>query len=427
MQPLPGDPGFSVKKHKPFYGWVIVAAGVFILVTLFGIRNSFGVFFVSIQEEFALSRTATSSIYSAYLLLCCIFGIISGWALDRYGPRLTVTLMGFFTGLSLLLSSQTGQWWQLFFSYSLLLALGTGAPLPMLITVVSRWFVKRRGLAIGMTTAGAGLGIFVVAPSAAFLISRSGWRISFIVIGAAAWVLVISLAALLRRDPRAIGLMPDGAQMPPGAVSAGPLSSGEAPQQVRLLLRQLSGTGAFWLMFAAWLLFGICLSLIVTHLVPYAIDAGITTLKASTLLSLLSGSQIASQVLIGSISDAVGRKAPGISCALVGAFALIWLTSAHTLPMFYLFAVLFGFAWGGISTLNMTMVSDAFSGRNLGLIMGLMSVGWSVGNAIGSALGGVVFDIAGSYSPAFTGAAGAMLVIVLLFGLFRQDAIALSE
>lgn len=398
-------------KDKIFYGWVIVAAALVILSVLTGVRFSFGVFFKSLQGEFDLTRAATSGVFSVYMVLSAIFSIVSGWASDRYGPRVVVCLMGLFIGLSLLITSQANAFWQLFLSYSLLLAIGTAGTIPVVVTTVSRWFDKKRGVAIGIATSGAGLGTLVVAPFAAYLISDFGWRISYIIIGLVAWFVVISMAMLLRRDPGEMGVLPDGIK-----------SSGRTElvdregslQLVGLSLMQALRTRNFWLILAIWLLFGFCISLILTHVVPYATDIGVSIIEAATILSVISGFSILSRILVGRISDTVGRKIPGIICAMFGAGALVWLIGSHSLWMFYLFAVPFGFYYGGLGVSSLAMASDFFRGPSLGKIMGALEVGFLIGSAIGSVLGGFIFDVTGSYSMAFV----IGTVAILMTGLF---------
>ena len=123
----------TAEKGKLYYGWIVLLACFIIAVIGFGIQNSFGVFFKSLEVDFGLTRTLTSAIFSAFLLLCPVFGVLNGWILDHYGPRLIIILMGFFTGLSLLLTSWASAPWHLFASYSLLLAVGTGALFPVLM------------------------------------------------------------------------------------------------------------------------------------------------------------------------------------------------------------------------------------------------------------------------------------------------------
>ena len=126
---------------------------------------------------------ATSSIFSTYMVLCPVFAILGGRVLDRYGPRLLVLLMGGFTGLSLLLTGRANSSWQLFLAYSVIFAIGTGPGYSVLMSTTSRWFEKKRGLALAITASGGGLGTIVLAPFAAYLIGSFDWRTAFAVLG----------------------------------------------------------------------------------------------------------------------------------------------------------------------------------------------------------------------------------------------------
>ena len=384
---------------------------------LFGVRFSYGVFFKSIQAEFDLTRTVTSSVHSAYLMFCAVFSVLGGWAIDKYGPRRVFFSLGLITGISLMLISRTQSLWQFYLTYSLLLAVGTGAPVPLLSSVVSRWFDRKRGLALGISTSASGLGIVAIAPLAAYLISSLGWRTAYVCLAVVIWLGVMSLSPLLRRDPEEMGLLPDGAERRERLV---PEDRDEKPLTPTPSLSSVFRTGNFWLILGTWTLWGGCVSLIATHLIPYITDTGISAVGASTVLSLASGLQIISQLGVGRISDTIGRKIPGVVCALSGAFGLIWLSCVGELWAFYLFAVIFGFASGGVFLVTMVLVSDTFRHRNIGVIMGLLNVGWTTGNAVGAALGGIIFDITGSYIAAFGTAAGAMVIIAGIFVFVRK-------
>ena len=149
-------PSPSRIQDKVFYGWIIVATCLVIGTTIYGTRLSFGVFFKSIESEFSLSRAATSGVFSIYMVLCPVFAILAGWASDKYGPRIIILLMGVFTGLSLLLTSQTSSFWHLLITYSMLLSIGTGAVFVVSMSTISRWFDKNRAFALGIVSAGAG-------------------------------------------------------------------------------------------------------------------------------------------------------------------------------------------------------------------------------------------------------------------------------
>ena len=116
-----------VKNNKLFYGWVVVAAFFVISTTLAGLGISFGVFFKSIESEFNLTRTATSTVLSAYMIVHMLTAALGGWALDRYGPKIIMLLSGLFTGVGLLLTSQANSLWQLYITYGLLFAVGSGS------------------------------------------------------------------------------------------------------------------------------------------------------------------------------------------------------------------------------------------------------------------------------------------------------------
>ena len=131
-------PSPSKIKAKLFYGWVVIAAYLVIGIIVFGTRQSFGVFFKSIEGEFDLSRAATSGVFSAYMVFSCAIAVLGGWVLDRYGPRIITLLMGIFIGLSLLLTSQVNSVWQLFITYSLLLAMGAGAMFTVSMATAAR-------------------------------------------------------------------------------------------------------------------------------------------------------------------------------------------------------------------------------------------------------------------------------------------------
>lgn len=409
-------------KDKLFYGWVMVVAFLIIGTTLWGIRFSFGVFFKSIESEFNLTRTATSAIFSAHMVLGGIFSILGGWAFDRYGPRIITLLMGLFTGFSLVLASQTNSLWQLFITYSLLLSLGISASYVVVASTVSRWFDKRRGLALGIATSGAGLGTVVMAPFATYLISHFTWRMAFLIIGVIVWLIVIPLSRLLKKDPYEIGTLPDGANSVSKDVHLQKLKNEEdSIPPATLSLLQIFKTRSFWLLLFIWLFYSSSLFLVLTHLVPHATDIGFSAGEAAAVLSLLGGTATAGGVLVGAVSDRIGRKLTAVICALLQAGAIIWLIWAQDLWMLYLFASVYGFAYGGLGPSTTALIGDTLGLRQIGAILGVLGVGWGIGAAIGPAIGGLIFDVSGSYSMAFLIGALVMSAVALLVAPIRRE------
>ena len=349
-------------KDKIFYGWVVVATFCITGTAIWGIRFSFGVFFKALESEFELSRAATSAIFSVQMAMGGIFTILAGWALDRFGPKIVVLLMGICTGLSLLLTGQTTALWQIFFTYSLLLAMGTGAIYVIVMSTVSRWFEKKRGLALGIASMGAGMGPLVVAPFATYLLSIFDWRMAFTILGAIAWVVVLPLSRLLKRDPQEIGMLPDGAEFSQSIIQD------KKPFVVEdhLSPGQAFRTRSFWLFLCVFFFFSMNLFIILTHLVPHITDLGFSLVEAATVLSVAGGAALAGRLLLGTASDRLGRKRVAIICMLLHVIALLWLLWSREMWMFYIFALIFGIAWGGMGPAMAAIIGETFGLGRIG-------------------------------------------------------------
>ncbi|GAI10456.1 unnamed protein product [marine sediment metagenome] len=390
----------------------------FVISTLiFGTRFSFGIFFKSIESEFDLTRTVTSGIFSVNMVLGCVFAILGGLASDRYGPRIVLFLMGLLTGLSLLLTSQTNSMWQLFITYSLLLAMGSSAMFVVMMSTVSRWFDKKRGLALGIASSGVGLGIMVMAPFATFLISNFDWRMAFIIIGVITWLIVFPLSRLLKKDPYEIGALPDGLD----SFSKDIKNKEESIQPADFSLLQTLRTKTFWLITFVWLFLASNMFLVFTHLVPHVTDIGFSAGEAAAVLSLVGGLSVVGRVLMGTVSDRIGRKPTAIICALLQAGAMVWLTWSQDLWMLYLFALFYGLAYGGIGPSIAALIGDTFGLRSMGAILGALDIGFGVGGALGSAIGGLIFDATNSYFMAFLLGAVVMFISALLIAVIRRE------
>ena len=404
-------------KDRVFYGWVVVVTFFIVGITLYGIYLSFGVFFKSIESEFNLTRTETSAIVSASLLLAGFFAFVAGWALDRYGPKLVVLFMGIFTGLSLVLTSQTTSLWQLFITYSLFLSMGTGAVFVVPMSTVSRWFDKKRGLALGLASTGIGLGIIIFAPFATYLITNYGWRIAYLVMGLIAWVAIIPLSRLLKGDPREVGALPDGVKTRSKRTS----DTEDSSQIIGFSLLQVFRTRTFWLFLYTWVMFAAAIFMVYTHLVPHITDLGFSAAEAAAVFSLMGVASIAGRAPVGVASDRIGRKLTAIICILLEVGSLFWLVWAHDLWALYLFVLVFGFASTGFSTSIGALVGDVFGVGKIGAIFGILELGFGIGAAIGPVLTGFIFDVTGSYYMAFQAGALAVLTTVLPIALARRE------
>lgn len=408
----------SAQKAGNFYGWYIVGAGFVIGFIGIGTRYTYGIFIKPLDADFQMTRAMTSGVFSLYMLLGCFIAIGGGWALDRYGPRKVGIFMGVFTGLSLILTSHARAPWQLLITYSLLLSLGTGAVYGVVNSTTSRWFVEKRGIAVGISSTGGGMGAIILAPFAAYLISVFDWRTAFLVMGSIAGLSILGASLVLIKEPGDVGLLPYGAESEP--FEKDPAKIGSGLESASLTLSQAWKLQPFWFLGLSWLFLSLGLHMVFIHVVPYAVDMGIAPMDAAFILSLIGLANIPGRLISGKLSDAMGTKFVGVSCALIQFGAMLWLMGSNRLWMLYAFSVVYGFLWGGSATVITVLTADIFGMRSLGAIMGVMSGGWAVGAAVGPAIGGYLFDLSGHYAAAFAVGAAALFTAACFLGLIRK-------
>jgi len=387
--------------------WYELIKLLIILTAIMAIRNSFGLFLTSIENQFGLTRGETSAFFSVFSILAAFFTVLGGWALDRFGPKKVFVVMGLVTILSLMLTGQTNSSWQLYFTYSLLLAAGTGGGFSLALAAISRLFTKRRGLALGIGLSGEGIGTLAVAPLATFLISTFNWRMAYSILGPLAGVIIIGFALFLRQPRRSSGKPVDG--------------SARVPQISGFSVSQAMKTVSFWLLGVVYLAISFNNYLALTHMVPNALDLGISPARAALIVSLMGGFTIPGRLIIGWASDKTNRKILALCCTLVQLVTMIWLAWSDSLWMFYVFAIVFGFTFGGLSNLMATLIGDTFGITNIGAMTGALVVGFTIGAALGPAVGGLIYDATGTYFLAFLIGLGVACLAVLCMALTRPE------
>jgi len=396
---------------KIFYGWVIVASIIASSFIMMGINSSFGVFFKSLGEAYKLTRASTSSILSVRMVFSAVSALIAGWAIDRLGPRKVFSVMGIFIGLSLILTGMTSAAWQIFITYSLLISIGSGAVYVVVTATILRWFDRKRGLALGITGAGGGIGTAVIAPIAASLITGLGWRDTMILLGLFAWLVMIPASQLLKKDPREVGDYPDG-EIPENTNTDSLTSDIKFGSSILRLLR----TRNFWAILFIWLTMAFSTFFIMTHIVPHARDTGFSRVEAATILSFSGIAMIAGRLFAGIISQRVNAKAIAILSSLVQSGAIFFLIWGKQLWILYCIGAVHGFTFGSFGTSVTLLIGRTFDLNVIGKILGILEIGIFIGGAIGPYLGGFIFDTTGSYTLAFMimGAAGFLRMILVM-------------
>ena len=263
----------------------------------------------------------------------------------------------------------------------------------------------------GIALSGIGVGILIMPPVANWLISTYDWRTSYIIIAILALVLIILAAQFLRRDPRQVGQLPYGEsevkQQSPDLEARG-FSLWEA-----IHARQ------FWTLFAILFCFGLSLSTIMVHIVPHATGLEVAATMAANILAIIGGLSIAGRVIIGGVADRIGNKPALIIGFITMSLALFWLVAAKEIWAFYLFAVVFGFAYGGVAVMESPIVAELFGLSSHGVILGVIAFGFTSGGAIGPVLAGHIYDVTGSYQLAFLIYAAVSILAIILAILLR--------
>ncbi len=365
------------------YKWVIVFASL-LCFFVFGFFESYGVFFKPLIEEFGWSRALTSSVFSVYAVSNSISGIIMGRLCDDYGPRRVVMLGGFLLGLGIFLSSQITTIGYLYIFWGIA-SFGSGALAVPPLAMVVRWFKEKRGLALGITNSGYGISLITMAPIATILISIYGWRTTFTVIGLFFLALIIAVAFLMRSNPKSTAEKVH-----------------EKVKNANLSLRETIFSKPFIIIYIIYFVEMVCFTSILVHIVPLALDLGISSISAALALGLIGASSIFGNTIVGAISDKTSRLKMLTICLLAMAAILFWLIWAKNIWMIYTFAIIFGFSGSGVWTLMPLLVEEFFGMEKVGVNLGVMTTTFGVGGITGPILFGYIFDISSSYQIGIT-------------------------
>ena len=400
----PVNPESDVAAERPqkfFYGWAIVGCSFTVLSAAYGIQFSYGVFMSEISAEMGWGRTSLSLAYSFYVFIYSALGIVTGLCTDRWGPRLVVAVGGVLLGSGGMLTSQMRDLWQLYVFFGCIAALGMSAAFVPCSATVVRWFTQRRGLALSMTASGASFGNFVVPPLAATLITLYGWRTSYFLLGLGGMVIIMICAFFTVRDPQQMGLDPDGIQP---VLLSGDALSGPGPShdpRDEWTLAAARRTVPLWMLMAVFTTTWLVVFMPMVHIVPFAVDLGVSQIQAATLISAIGLAGFAGRLITGPLSDRYGRILTLGTCLTLEAVAFFGLAISSGLSLLYPAAALFGFSYGGTTSLFPAIVGDFYGRLAVGAIVGfIFSVAGSMA-AFGPMAAGYIYDTYGSYEIAF--------------------------
>jgi MFS family permease len=391
------------ENQKLFWGWYIVAGAFALMALNYGARYSFGIFVQPLTADSGWSRSAVSLAASINLLVYAVGGISAGRLLDRIAPCWVATLGAVVSAAGFFLCTQVETPLQFYFAYGVLY--GFGSSWTGTVTVnssVGKWFVRKRGLAIGISSMGVSFGTIVLTPSTAFVLGHFSWKAGFLFLGLVLLVPGILIAQLLmhRTVPEAYGLVPDGGRaaeerrrdVPPATTQPAPAAAPRVWKDSRFwVLALCHGTAVM----AALMVF--------VHQVPYAVDQGIDRMAAAASLGAMGFAGLLGQFFFGWASDRMGD--PKYAAALGYAFMAVGtavLMETRTLETLLAYSLVFGFGYGCLGPLLPIIAADRFGRQSIGSIFGLLTffvVG--VGGSLGPLVGGLLYDATGSYRYAW--------------------------
>jgi MFS family permease len=390
-----------------YYGWLILGIAFVTMAIAVTARTAFSLLLPPLIDEFGWDRGLAAGAFSFGFLFSAILSPIVGRLMDSHGPRLVIGSGVCLMSIGLLLAPAIETPWQLYATLGVLVAGGAGL---MTYTAHSLflpyWFVRRRGLAISIAFSGAGVGAFVLLPWLQTIIGRDGWRASCTAMGLLVLFVTGPLTLLVRRRPQDIGLLPDGASRTAGAdeVRATPNVVDPAWAAIEWTLARAMRTARFWWIVVAYFCALFAWYAVQVHQTKYLIEVGFTPLVAAWSLGLVCVVAIPGQILLGALSDRLGREWvwTAACCGFAVCYAaLIALEQGPSQPLLYLMVVSQGFLGYAVTSVMAAIVAEIFEGPHYGSIFGTVTVALIGGGAAGPWVAGVVHDATGSYRYAF--------------------------
>ncbi len=414
-------------RRPVYYGWYIVAVLFLVGFVKAGFTGFlFSVFLKPMSEDFDWTRSATVGAVTIGTLGAAVFGAVLGPYLDRYGPRFLISGAALLMGASAIAVSRISSLWTFYLFYFVGRAMSQSILGDALTAaIVSKWFIRRRGTAVALSTMGVAVGGLLLALMVQAIISKYGWREGWIALGLLAWGFLILPALLfLRRAPEDMGLSPDGAprisptltseSIPTIATSPAPGAEDTEHSWTR---SEAVRTKAYWLLATILALSTLNGTAVTFHMVPYLTDIGISESIAVAALGTYAMMVALSLPMWGFVADRMGVKSTALLCAATVFCGVALLLVGKPTFVAFLAALAFGIGSGGFH-LTMNLVWASYFGRHfLGAIMGLALVCQLGGNSLGPITTALIFDLRDSYVIAFAAVLvlqGLVFVMVLI-------------
>ena len=407
-----------VSHNGIFYGWWIVLAGTAVLFISSGIGfYGHGVILDPLRNLHGWSKTTISSAITLYFITAGINGLLIGRPLDKYGPKWVLVIGSVAIGSGFVLLSLIKAVWQLYAVY-LVMAIGFSCINVVPInTLLTNWFIRRRGFAMSLANTGLSLGGIVLVPLASILVSRWGLSITLPCLGALAWIVIIPVALLfIKQRPSDLNQLPDGA-LPGAAVQKtvdAPLSHAA---QTRVWTRsEAMRTIAFWAIVSGFLLALGGQIAFLMHQISF-LSQYLSTTGAATAVSLTAFGSIIGRLILGTFVDRLDKRYAAMGCFLLQGAAVVTLAYYNHVVVLYLGTFVFGLTMGSIIMMQSLIIGECFGLVSFATVAGSTGIFTMSGAAFGPTLAGAIYDATGSYQIAFAifAALSVLAAVLILF------------
>jgi sugar phosphate permease len=412
------------KNNKLFYGWwVVIVLAILNTTWCFTLLS---VVLKPLMEQFHTGRGTVSIAQSISVAAGGVSGILAGKLLSRFRPKIFLLWGSIAIGLcSLLLSLAPNLWYFYVFTGFSGIAIGFGGVITE-FTLLSKWFTRKWGTAVGLAQAGGFIGTMCITPLLGLISEDAGWRMAYLFSGLLMLCVSVPLIFFIVKDsPQPLGLSPDGVRTEDAAatIAKKPQNQTDASSNASNstgLMSFLINPG-LWLMWICFIFIGIGYSVVNTHEVSFITDMKISATLAASALGFTVGLSAVSNLAAGWLADKLSSRYVSILFIILAIMGMIVLIGADTMPKIWLFVALYGLGIGASGTLLPIVTRDAFGSASFSVLFGTTNLAYVIGFAIGAPLAGYMFDATGSYQTVFIIVAVifavAILAIYFAFGV----------
>ncbi|CAB1056553.1 hypothetical protein D1BOALGB6SA_1290 [Olavius sp. associated proteobacterium Delta 1] len=406
-----------ITTASTYYGWRIVLAGTVILFVSSGIGfYGHGVILDPLRALHGWSKATLSSAVTLYFFTSGIMGMVIGREIDRYGPKGVLIVGSLIIAVAFVLLVYIKTVWQLYVIY-FIMALGFSCTsLVPVNTLITNWFIRKRGFAMSLTNTGLSAGGIILVPLSSYLITRWGLEIALPVLGVVYGVVVIISTYFIKQRPSDVHQFPDG--IPPETVSSdSPASVINYSSQMRVWTRrQAICTVAFWSIVIGFLLALAGQIAFLVHQISFLSQyLGIS--GAATAVSITAGASVIGRLWLGTFVDRCDKRHVIMVCFLIQGIAVFTLAHYQHVVILYLATLAFGLTMGNIIMMMSLITGECFGLVSFATISGLAGIFTMSGAAFGPTIAGLIFDATRSYQTAFTifAAMSAVAILVIYF------------